>query len=338
MEGGDTMLALEKINEIIEIDGVIFINNLTNDMGRDNVLNVVHQLHDMGVNKQKIKIKVCCKECGKELIVRPAEYRKQKNFHCDEHMRHKCSGTDSPFYNRIDVNCTNCGKLYPVIPSGYNKRNQLGDNHNFCCQQCYWEYRAKYYVGEKSNLFGIPQTEENRDRQRDLIIKMIANGLVPQTMTLPHKTISELLHEHNIDAENEHSEKYHSIDIYMPEHDLMIEIMGDYWHANPLKYNMTNLTKQQKKSIKQDKSKHTYIKQYRNIEILYLWEQEIKNNLDLCWLLILEYINNGGILKNYHSFNYHIDDNQLTLNEMLISPFQECKIINDVNVPLEMYC
>ena len=84
--------------------------------------------------------------------------------------------------------------------------------------------------------------------------------------------------------------------------------MGDYWHATPLKYNINNLTKQQKKSIKQDKSKHTYVKKYEDIEILYLWETDINKNIDLCWSLIDKYINNNGVLDNYHSFNYHLED------------------------------
>ena len=124
--------------------------------------------------------------------------------------------------------------------------------------------------------------------------------------------------------ENEYPVKYHSIDIFLIEYNLMIEIMGDYWHATPLKYNINNLTKQQKKSIKQDKSKHTYVKKYENIEILYLWETDINKNIDLCWSLIDKYINNNGVLDNYHSFNYHLEDNNdLKLNDTLITPIQE---------------
>ena len=32
----------------------------------------------MGINNQKIKVKVYCKKCGKELIVKPSQYKKQK--------------------------------------------------------------------------------------------------------------------------------------------------------------------------------------------------------------------------------------------------------------------
>ena len=108
----------------------------------------------------------------------------------------------------------------------------------------------------------------------------------------------------------------------------MIEIMGDYWHATPLKYNLNNLTEQQKKSIKQDRSKHTYVKKYEDIEILYLWETDINNNIDLCLSLINKYIDNNGILDNYHSFNYHLDNNTLVLNTSLIIPIQEYKTEN----------
>lgn len=316
------MITKEEINKIIELNDVVFVNDLTNNHTRDNYINIVNTLHNIGVNNQKIKIKVYCKNCGKELIVKPSQYKKQKQFLCDEHIKHRSSGKDSPFYNRIDVNCTNCGKPYSVIPYDYNKKNKFGDNHNFCCQQCYWEYRSKYYVKEKSNMFGTQQSEKNKENQRQVAIRMITNGELPQTMTKPHKKISDLLQSHNIEVENEYPEKYHSIDIYLPRYNLMIEIMGDYWHANPLKYNIDNLTKQQKKSIKQDKSKHSYVKKYEDIEILYLWEKDIKTNINLCWLLIQEYINRNGILNNYHSFNYCLDNDMLRLNDILVKPFQ----------------
>ena len=319
------MISKSEVIDIIENNGVVFANDLVDCCQAENVLQVVNILHEMGINNQKIKIKVACKECDRELIVRPSEYKKQKYFRCDEHIQHRGRGVDSPFYNRIEVKCTNCGKQYFVIPYDYNKTNRFGDNHNFCCQQCYWEYRSKYYIQDKSSMFGTHQTEEKKAKQRELVIQMITNGELPQTMTKPHRKIFELLQANNIKVENEHPEKYHSIDIFLSEYNLMIEIMGDYWHANPLKYNIDNLTKQQAKSLKQDKSKHSYVKKYKNIEILYLWEQDIKKNIDLCWLLIQEYINKSGKLDNYHSFNYHLENESLQLNDILTVPFQDYK-------------
>lgn len=320
------MISKNKIEEIIKLNGVVFINDLNDDLSRNSFIEIIDKLHIIEINNQKIKVKVYCKECGKELIVRPSQYKKQKYFHCDEHIRHKPSGKDSPFYKQIEVQCTNCGNLYCVAPYDYNKENRFGDNHNFCCQQCYWEYRSKYYVDEKHSMYGTHQSDESRKKQSELIVQMIANGMMPQTMTKPHRKINDLLSFNNINFENEYPKKYHLIDIYLYEYNLMIEIMGNYWHAHPLKYDINNLTNQQKKSIKQDKSKHTYIKKYENTEILYLWEKDINENIDLCWLLIDSYIKNNGMLDNYHSFNYHLNENSLMLNDILIVPFQDINL------------
>ena len=325
------MITKDEIINIINTNGVVFINDLVKDFKTDDFVKIVDELHAIGINNQKIKVKVYCKECGTELIVRPSQYKKQKHFHCNEHIKHKPSGKNSHFYKQIEVQCTNCGNLYSVTPYDYNKTNRFGDNHNFCCQQCYWEYRAKYYIDNKHHMFGTHQSDEQKHRQSELVTKMIVNGIMPQTMTKPHKKINTLLKLHGVNFENEHLARYHSIDIFLPEHNLMIEIMGNYWHAHPLKYDIDKLTIQQKKSIKQDKSKHTYVKKYENIEILYLWEKDINEDIDLCWMLIEKYINNKGILDNYHSFNYRVSQNILMLNNMLIIPFQDLNLNDDLS-------
>ncbi len=78
-----------------------------------------------------------------------------------------------------------------------------------------------------------------------------------------------------------------------------------------------------KNRIPKDKAKHTYIKNHYNVEILYLWEDDIYNRLYLCKRLIKQYIKSKGILPNYHSFNYHIKHNKLELNENIILPYQD---------------
>ena len=40
-------------------------------------------------------------------------------------------------------------------------------------------------------------------------------------------------------------------------------------------------------------------------------------------LLPEEYINNNGVLINYHSFNYSIKNNKIMLNDNIIIPFQD---------------
>jgi hypothetical protein len=287
------------------------------------IVDLIILLHIGG--RTPIRIKLKCFSCNKDLI-RPIKHFYKDRTYCSYECRDKyktnyLSGKNSILYKRVLTKCTNCGKDIEVIPANYNIYNSDGDSNNFCSQECYYEYRSKYYVREKHPMFGYHQTQEQKEEARQRILHMISNGIIPQTMTTPHKKIYELLISHGIECENEHLEKYHSIDIYLKQSGLMIEIMGDYWHGSPLKYRYNNLNAQQLKSIKQDKSKHTYIKKYKNIEMLYLWEYDINHNIDLCWELIRKYIDNNGILLNYHSFNYHIQNYNLILNNNIITPY-----------------
>ena len=110
------MTIKNKINKIIKTNGVVFVNDLVNYFNTNNFIDIINKLHEMKINNKMIKVKVHCKECGKEMIVRPSTYKKQKYFHCEEHMSHRPSGKDSPFYKRIEVKCTNCGKSFSVVP------------------------------------------------------------------------------------------------------------------------------------------------------------------------------------------------------------------------------
>jgi hypothetical protein len=286
------------------------------------IVDVIKDLHIGG--RTPIKIELVCFSCGKKLI-RPIGHFYRERVYCsfecrDQYKTKFLSGKNSPWYKRVDTVCTNCGKDISVIPFEYNLLNEYGESNNFCSRECYCTYRSKYYVGEKHPMFGRPVSDENKQRQREQSVRMIAEGKMPQTMTKPHMSIYNLLVEKQIECENEHPLKYHSIDLYLKDYNLMIEIMGDYWHGIPLKYQYNELNKQQSKSIKQDKSKHTYAKKYHNVEILYLWERDIKHKIDLCWELIQQYINHKGILCDYNSYNYDLIDGNLVLKETIIQP------------------
>lgn len=280
---------------------------------------------DLRIGNVQQLVKMNCYTCGKPVLRTLVHFYDERvycNFECRDKYRSKyLSGENSPFYKRETIACTNCGKPMDIIPSNYNKTNEFGDSNHFCSKECYWEYRSKYYVGEKHPQYGIELTEERKNKSREVALNNIKNGKVPQTLTNPHKKIRQLLIDNKIQFEDEYICKYHSIDIYVQEYNLMIEIMGDYWHGSPLKYSYNDLNKYQLKDIKQDKSKHTYIKKYYGNEILYLWETDINKNLDLCYSLIFLYISQNGILENYHSFNYHMEDGQIKLNNDIIHPY-----------------
>lgn len=127
--------------------------------------------------------------------------------------------------------------------------------------------------------------------------------------------INELLKDMNVDFEEEYDVKYYLVDCYLTDYNLMIEVQGDFWHCSPL---LNKNSKGIKKNTVKDKRKHTYIKNKYGIEVLYIWESDVRNNIELCKKLIELYINSNGILDNYHSFNYEIDndDNLKLINQI----------------------
>ena len=276
------------------------------------------------IGNKPLNVKFICSNCGKEVIKFLSIYLINENNYCslECYWDHKKEiipkGEDNICYKRIKTNCNNCNKEIHVIPYNFDIVNADGENHNFCSQECYWEYRSKYYIGEKHPQFGVKRTKQQRQAQRVRTTKMFADGVFNR-LTKPQKIVNQILDELKMKYENEYNCKYYSIDNYLVDYNLMIEVMGDYFHSNPLKFKKIN--DMQFKDIVRDKSKCTYIKRYKNINILYLWENDINNNEDLIKELILKYINNNGLLDEYNSFNYSLHNEKLIVNDVLIKPY-----------------
>lgn len=307
-----------------------YINNLACKINRT-IEDTIKLFQLLKIKNKKCLVKSKCKYCNKEIVNFPNVFTMRDNLYCSyecywaDKTNTVAHGEDNQFYNRISTSCTNCGKEIKIIPSNYNEINSYGDNHNFCSKICYWKYRSKYYVGEKSNMANYEFTDEQREKAR---LNMIKYGRSAKRFDSNIQLkINNILDKNNINYEREYVIKYYAIDNYLTDYNLIIEVMGDYWHTSPLKYNAEKylINEMQQKGILHDKQKHTYIKKYNNIEILYLWETDINNKPNLCEKLILDYIKNNGILQNYHSFNWDLKDNNLILHKDLIIPYQDMK-------------
>lgn len=305
-----------------------YINDLAENIGKS-IEETIKLFHSLKIGNKKCLVKSTCEYCGREIENFPNVYEKTKYLYCSESCYWKDKPNKMPkgkynqFYKRIETNCTNCNKPIEVIPYDYNTENEYGDNHNFCCQQCYWEYRSKYYIGEKSISANREFTKEQREKARLTILKNCRSASRFDS-GIQLKT-NDLLDKDNINYEREYIIKYYAVDNYLQDFNLIIEVMGDYWHGNPLRYNENkySLNEMQQRTILKDKQKKTYILNHNNINILYLWETDINKNPELCELLILEYIKNNGHLENYHSFNWEIKDGSLFLCDKLITPYQD---------------
>lgn len=73
-------------------------------------------------------------------------------------------------------------------------------------------------------------------------------------------------------------------DFCFPQQKVIIEVNGDFWHANPEKYNGKDLHPHQIKGINRDKSKEAYIKKVDNNSwtLLSFWESDINKDVAEC--------------------------------------------------------
>lgn len=211
------------------------------------------------------------------------------------------------------IKCDWCEEEYEIrSPYRLRLKTEQG-KFLFCSASC----RQTWYAQEWS------QSDSWREESKIRAVNMLEQGVFNTDSNIQMITNS-ILNDLSVEFVNEFNAKYVSIDNYLSKYNLMIEVMGQYWHTDPRKYSEINYQMQVDR-IKNDKIKKSYIKSQYDIDILYLWEEDILTNPMMIKQLIQEYINKQGQLENYHSFNYSFD-NLLSINKNLIVTYMEYSI------------
>lgn len=248
-----------------------------------------------------------CEICEKDMYVFKKSSQRFCGSICQSKWQKTRTGLDNPRFEGKEISCDWCGKKY--CKSGYKLKVQ---RHFFCSTQCRQDWYAKVWS----------QQPEWKEESRIRAAKILESGLISQTQSEPQLILNRMLDNMKIKYENEYNIKYYTVDNYLFELNLFIEVMGDYWHCNPIKYSSIKYQRQ-RENIRRDKAKHTYILEQYNIPILYLWETDLVKNQDLCKALIEKFVTKNGMLDNYNSFNYHLEDNSLYLNDEIILAYNE---------------
>lgn len=247
-----------------------------------------------------------CEVCQKDMYVSKKSTQRFCSIECQHIWQLGNTGFNNKRFQGGYVKCETCGKEFVV-----GKSILEADRRHFCSTACRQEWYATVWS----------QSEEWKCASRERAANLLRDNPVI-TQTKPQVAVNNMLERMGIAYRNEEPYKYYSIDNYLPDFDLAIEVMGDYWHSSPLKYS-DSINDKQRHIVSRDKAKRTYIKQYHNIDILYLWESDILESPELCTELIQKYVQSGGNLPNFHSFNYSMVDGQIELNHSIIYPYQE---------------
>ena len=127
---------------------------------------------------------------------------------------------------------------------------------------------------ENYEKLSIEEKKTLKEERRLRAINALINK--KRVETLPEKKIREILEKENISFEQEKKIKYYSCDFVIG--DKIIEVQGDYWHANPKVYNLKEINKTQKQNVRRDKAKKTFLE--KKHKLLYLWEKDITINIE----------------------------------------------------------
>lgn len=263
------------------------------------------------LHKQTYEIR-SCEICGKEFEVSKLSTQRFCSDECQIQWQTTRVGNLNPKFTSILTPCTYCGKAHYVKPYKFNQQENF-----FCSVECRQAWYADVYS----------QKEEWKELSRQRALKQLQSNSLG-TETTPQKIVNEILDKLDVVYNREEPFEFYAVDNYLLDYNLIIEVQGDYWHTNPNKY-CSQINQTQYNVIRKDKAKHSYFKNQYKIEILYLWEYDILHNEDVCKNLIQFYINNNGIIPNYHSFNYQIVDHELKLNQDIILAYQQ--------IPVEQY-
>lgn len=248
-----------------------------------------------------------CEYCNKEYETKKSSSQRFCSIKCQSKWQSEFLvgenannfNKEIPLINRY-VKCDWCKKETLVkSPNKWKKIKEYNAKH-FCSKKCKKEWYAKVWS----------QSEEWKEESRKRAVRILAEGKVEKVNSGCQLIINDILDELKINYINEYDCEYVAIDNYLPDYNLMIEVMGTYWHVDPRIYEKIHYQAQYDRVIN-DKRKKALIKSQYGINILYLWEEDALNNPELCKKLILEYISKKDKLVDYHSFNYSLVNDEL---------------------------
>lgn len=126
----------------------------------------------------------------------------------------------------------------------------------------------------------ICNKEEHKVMMHDRMVNLIcSNNNFKISSAKEEEFIEEVIKPLGIEFEKQHYIKdiKQYCDIYIPSKNAIIEFNGDFWHANPNKYDTDNLYESQKRKINKDKIKSEYCKNH-GINLIVVWESDYKEN------------------------------------------------------------
>lgn len=258
------------------------------------------------IKSDKSKLLVICSDCGHGVNT---TYKSR--FVHTPYLCHRCSvtGERNPFYGKKHSEKTRQiqsevkvgkydGEKNPMFGVSWKDivRGKIG-NDKF---EEYLSIRNKKHSdrmgGKKNPFYGKTHSEDTiliisnankiyssnpsvKNKQRELALNRLSWNRY--RMTKPEKIMKSILSELSIPNHyNFILGKRYQYDFRVKESNIIIEVQGDYWHCNPKMYPNGPISDRQRFKMQRDDEKKSYAEDH-GYSVLYVWEDELKNNVEL---------------------------------------------------------
>lgn len=237
----------------------------------------------------KIYCDIKCIRCNsyKKLLL-PIAANYQKEFLC-----RSCLHTiHNPMYGKkhtdeskkkMSINSIgkNCGKM-----NGMYKRSM----REFCSEKEWierYKKHSKLMQGSNNPMYGKSikdfMSTEAYEKWRKHFTYMCKNKTTPEIKTEKWLTANGFNVQYSYFLTDKITHKTHQYDLYLIGTKILVEVQGDYWHGNPLKYNLDGsnnklkLNKNQLYKQQDDITKKELAEKF-GYTVYTIWEYDINNN------------------------------------------------------------
>lgn len=218
------------------------------------------------VHKKQKQVTCTCAECGKTYSVRTSVAAVQK--YCSQSCSGKaigstkCGESNPKWKPKVTITCPRCGKLFETHPCRVGRKM-------YCSKEC---------ANQKDTVYCVrcgKAMELQPSRARERVYCSVDCQLIDQAelrkgdkRTSIEVAMASVLDALDVQYVEQYPIRWYACDFYLPDHNLVIECDGDYWHSTP-------------EAKRNDKRKNTYLRKY-GYKLLRFSETDINLRIDWC--------------------------------------------------------
>ena len=286
-------------------------NELFIACGRDCAQKLMGKFHrDKNNVKYTERITVSCDYCKKDYEIYPNKIDSSK--YCSK----ECMGLAKTRDATVILVCQYCGKDFDETRG---QINFFGET-KYCSSECRnlgSQKRATLYCSICQKEYWVPQSRSEKSvccsteclakwnsqvysQRPEVKLRLRKQGLKSQlnaktSYTLPELIVYSYLEENNIAFIPQYVVgEILVVDFFLPDYNCVLEVYGDYWHANPLKYGESPkipLSEMQIRNKQKDIRRYKVLTKKYDYYFYSLWETNIKKDLDNSMNKFFKYIN-----------------------------------------------